>query len=83
MGEVSILDRHAEEVRDTLRELLRECESGEISGAVIITEHQDHFDLTMPGTFSTDPESIASVVGRLQIASNIFCNIAGAEDDES
>ncbi len=81
MGEVSILDRNAEEVRDTLRELLRECEAGEISGAIIITEHQDHFDLAMPGTFSTDPEAIASVVGRLQIASNIFCNITG-EDDE-
>ena len=28
-------------------------------GAVIVTEHLDRFDLDMPGTFSTDPDSIA------------------------
>ena len=80
MGEVSILDRNAEQVRDALRDLIEQCESGDISGAVIITEHQDYFDLVMPGTFSTDPESIASVVGRLHIASNIFCGMV--EEDE-
>ena len=83
MGEVSILDRKAEEVRETLRALLKACESGDISGAVIVTEHQDGFDLDMPGTFSTDPDSIASIMGRLQMASNLFSNMAMVEDDDS
>ncbi len=83
MGEVSILDRNAEEVRETLRALLKACESGDISGAVIVTEHQDGFDLDMPGTFSTDPDSIASIMGRLQMASNLFSNMAMVEDDDS
>ena len=59
MEKVSILDRNAEQVRDVLRDLLEQCESGDISGAVIVTEHQDYYDLSMPGTFSTEPESIA------------------------
>lgn len=83
MGEVSILDRNAEEVRETLRALLKACESGDISGAVIVTEHQDGFDLDMPGTFSTDPDSIASIMGRLQMASNLFSHMAMVEDDDS
>lgn len=83
MGEVSILDRNAEEVRATLRTLLKACESGDISGAVIVTEHQDGFDLDMPGTFSTDPDSIASIMGRLQMASNLFSHMAMVEDDDS
>ena len=83
MGEVSILDRNAEEVRATLRDLLKACESGDISGAVIVTEHQDGFELDMPGTFSTDPDSIASIIGRLQMASNVFAHMTLAEDDES
>jgi hypothetical protein len=77
---VSILDRNAEQVRDVLRDLLEQCESGDISGAVIVTEHQDHYDLAMPGTFSTEPESIACVVGRLYMAANIFCNMTDDED---
>ena len=80
LGDVSILDRNAEQVRDALRDLIEQCESGDISGAVIITEHQDYFDLAMPGTFSTDPDSIASVVGRLGMASSIFCSMV--EEDE-
>ena len=80
MGTVSTLDRNAEQVRDVLRNLLEQCEAGNICGAVIVTEHLDGFDLDMPGTFSTDPESIASVVGRLHIASSIFCGMV--EDDE-
>ncbi len=81
MGEVSILDRNAEEVRATLRDLLKSCESGDISGAVIVTEHQDGFELDMPGTFSTDPDSIASIIGRLQMASNVFAHMTWVEED--
>ena len=81
MGEVSILDRNAEEVRATLRDLLKACESGDISGAVIVTEHQDGFELDMPGTFSTDPDSIASIIGRLQMASNVFAHMIWVEED--
>jgi len=49
MGDVSILDRNAEQVRDVLRGLLEQVEAGDISGAVIVTEHQEFFDLQMPG----------------------------------
>ena len=80
MEKVSILDRNAEQVRDVLRDLLEQCESGDISGAVIVTE-QDYYDLSMPGTFSTEPESIACVVGRLYMAANIFCNMTSDEDE--
>ena len=80
MGEVSILDRNAEEVRTVLRKLLDACESGEITGAVIVTEYQDGFDLDMPGTFSTEPDSIASIIGRLQMASNVFSNMTWADE---
>lgn len=83
MGEVSILDRNAEEVRKSLRKLLEACEAGDISGAVIVTEHQDGFDLDMPGTFSTDPDSIASIIGRLQMASNVFAHMTWVDDDGS
>jgi hypothetical protein len=82
MGQVSILDRNAEEVRTVLRTLLDACESGKISGAVIITEHQDKFELDMPGTFSTDPDSIASIIGRLQIASNVFAHMTWVDEND-
>lgn len=80
MGEVSILDRNAEEVRTVLRKLLDACEAGEITGAVIVTEYQDGFDLDMPGTFSTEPDSIASIIGRLQMASNVFSHMTWADE---
>ena len=83
MGEVSILDRNAEEVRETLRDLLKDCESGDVSGAVIVIERQDGFDLQMPGTFSTDPDSLSRIIGRLQVASSVFTHMIWSEDDES
>ena len=79
---MSILDRNAEQVRDALRDLIEQCESGDISGAVIITEHQDYFDLCMPGTFSTDPDSIAALTGRLQMAAHSFYQMSWEYDDE-
>ena len=81
MGDVSILDRNAEQVRDVLRGLLEQVEAGDICGAVLVTEHQEFFDLQMPGTFSSDPESIASVIGRLYMAANIFCSLPDSEDE--
>jgi hypothetical protein len=81
MGHVAILDRNAEQVRETLKQLLSECEAGNISGAVIVTEKSEGFDLEMPGTFSTDADSIASIIGRLQIASNVFANFIGCDDE--
>jgi hypothetical protein len=80
MGEVAILDRNAEEVRATLRKLLDACESGKITGAVIVTEFLDGYDLDMPGTFSTEPDSIASIIGRLQIASNVFSHMTWGDE---
>lgn len=82
MGQVSILDRNAEEVRETLRDLLEACEAGDICGAIIVIERQDGFDLQMPGTFSTDPDSLASIIGRLQIASNVFSYMVWSDEDE-
>jgi hypothetical protein len=82
MGQVSILDRNAEEVRETLRDLLEACEAGDVSGAVIVIERQDGFDLQMPGSFSTDPDSLSSIIGRLQVASNVFAHMIWSEDDD-
>jgi hypothetical protein len=80
MGKVSILDRNVEEVRTVLRRLLDDCEAGEITGAIIITEYQDGFDLDIPGTFSTDPDAIASIIGRLQMASNVFAQMSWEDE---
>jgi len=82
MGTVSTLDRNAEQVRCVLRTLLQQCEAGNICGAVIVTEHFDRFDLDMPGTFSTDPDSIAAITGRLQMAAHSFYQMSWEEDDE-
>ena len=82
MGTVSTLDRNAEQVRDVLRNLLEQCEAGNICGAVIVTEHIDGFGLDMPGTFSTDPDSIASITGRLQMAAHSFYQMSWEHDDE-
>ena len=82
MGQVSILDRNAEEVRETLRDLLEACEAGDVSGAIIVIERQDGFDLQMPGTFSTDPDSLASIIGRLQVASNVFAHMVWSDEDD-
>jgi len=45
-------------------------------------EHLDGFDLDMPGTFSTDPDSIASITGRLQMAAHSFYQMSWEYDDE-
>ena len=45
-------------------------------GAVIVTEKHRRYDLDMPGTFSTEPDCIASITGRLQIAAHTFYNMA-------
>jgi hypothetical protein len=82
MGTVSTLDRNAEQVRDVLRNLLEQCEAGNICGAVIVTEHIDSFDCYMPGTFSTDPDSIASITGRLQMAAHSFYQMSWEYEDE-
>jgi len=82
MGKVSILDRNAEEVRTVLRKLLDACEAGEVTGAIIITEYQDGFDLDIPGTFSTDPDAIASIIGRLQMASNVFSQMSWEDEHD-
>jgi|TARA_R110000803_G_scaffold24962_1_gene59814 hypothetical protein len=82
MGTVTVLDPHAEEVIVVLRALLAQCEAGNICGAIIVTEKPDGFDLDMPGTFSTDPGSIASLTGRLQMAAHSFYLMAWADPDE-
>jgi len=76
MGTITVLDPHAEEIRIVLERLLAECEAGELMGAVIVTEKHDGYDLDMPGTFSTEPDCIASITGRLQIAAQTFYNMA-------
>ena len=76
MGTITVLDPHAEEIRIVLERLLAECEAGELIGAVIVTEKHDGYDLDMPCTFSTEPDCIASITGRLQIAAHTFYNMA-------
>tara|TARA_R110000787_G_scaffold208016_3_gene317994 strand:+ start:885 stop:1130 length:246 start_codon:yes stop_codon:yes gene_type:complete len=76
MGTITVLDPHAEEIKIVLLRLLAECEAGELMGAIIVTEKHDGYDLDMPGTFSTEPDCIAAITGRLQIAAHTFYNMA-------
>lgn len=80
MGTITVLDPHAEEIRIVLLRLLSECEAGELMGAIIVTEKHDSYDLDMPGTFSTEPDGIASITGRLQIAAHTFYNMAWQDE---
>jgi hypothetical protein len=81
MGTITVLDPHAEEIKIVLERLLSECEAGELSGAVIVTEKHNGYDLDIAGTFSTEPECIAALTGRLQMAAHTFYNMAWQEDE--
>jgi hypothetical protein len=81
MGSVVTLDKNLKEVLETLERLLVDCKEGRLSGAIIITEKHDEFGLDIDGTFSVDPDSIAAIMGRLQISSNIFFNMMFEEDE--
>jgi len=81
MGSVITLDRNVKEVSETLERLLVDCKEGRLSGAIIITEKHDGFGLDIDGTFSVDPDSIAAIMGRLQISSNVFFNMMFEEDE--
>ena len=81
MGSVITLDRNVKEVSETLERLLVDCKEGKLSGAIIITERHNGFDLDIDGTFSVDPDSIAAIMGRLQISSNVFFNMMFEEDE--
>ena len=82
MGTITVLDPHAEEIKLVLQRLLAECEAGEIMGVVIVTEKHNGYDLDMPGTFSTEPDCIASLTGRLQMAAHTFYQMMWDYEDE-
>lgn len=76
MGTITLLDKRSESVAALFRQLADEAASGKISGAVIVSEYEDEVAMDIPGVFSEDPESLAQVIGKLQIASHIFASMA-------
>lgn len=83
MGSVTNIDPDGANLVHTLKRLHTQAVAGKLSGAVILIESEDGYDLEMPGVFSTDPEDIIQIVGRLQIASHYFsaASLSMALDD--
>jgi hypothetical protein len=85
MGTISSIDPHGANLVHTLKRLHADAVAGKISGAVILAEYNDSYELEMPGVFSTDPDDIVQIVGRLQIANHYFATasfMAALEDVE-
>ena len=74
MSNVINLDPIKDEILFVLREKIKQVNNGEINGLAIISEHVDGYSLEMPGEFGSDVDSIAQVIGRLEIVKHFLCS---------
>jgi len=74
MSNVVNLDPIKAEILFVLREKIKQVNNGEINGLAIISEHVDSYSLEMPGEFGSDVDSVAQVIGRLEIVKHFLCS---------
>tara|TARA_R110000822_G_scaffold81376_1_gene193371 strand:- start:170 stop:430 length:261 start_codon:yes stop_codon:yes gene_type:complete len=74
MSNVVNLDPIKAEILFVLREKIKQVNNGEINGLAIISEHVDGYSLEMPGEFGSDVDSVAQVIGRLEIVKHFLCS---------
>jgi hypothetical protein len=72
MGKVTNIDEKGLNLVHTLKRLHSEAVQGKISGLVAVIEYEDGYELEMPGVFSTDPDEMCQIIGRLKIAEHYF-----------
>ena len=75
MSNVINLDPVKAEMIAILRQKIADVSSGDISGLMIISEYKDKHTLEMPGYFYSDEDSIARLVGRMQIVQHFLVGL--------
>ena len=81
MGDVRHIDANTQEVEETLR--LRHNDSSEIDGLILISVYKNgHVTTDISGALSPDPDDLAKLLGRLDLAGKDLYAIATDEEYE-